>query len=34
VGSGKTVGMLSVRSATGAVWFHSWHGAFLAGRDF
>ena len=32
--SGKTVGMLSVRSATGAVWFHNWHGTFLADRDF
>jgi hypothetical protein len=34
VQSGRPVGMLSVRSATGAVWFHSWHGTFLGDRDF
>ena len=26
---GKTVGMLSVNSYSGQVWYHSWHGAFL-----
>jgi len=27
---GKTFGMLSVNAATGVVWYHGWHGAFLA----
>lgn len=31
---GKTVGMLSVHATSGAVWFHTWHGTFLADRDF
>lgn len=26
---GKIYGMLSVNSNTGAVWYHSWHGAFV-----
>jgi hypothetical protein len=26
----QTVGMLSVHAATGAVWYHSWHGRFIA----
>jgi len=26
---GETVGMLSVNGATGAVWYHTWHGTFL-----
>jgi hypothetical protein len=26
----QTVGMLSVNAATGAVWYHSWHGRFIA----
>lgn len=32
--SGKTVGMVSVSASTGAVWYHTWHGAFLAEREF
>jgi hypothetical protein len=32
--NGTKVGMLSVNSATGAVWYHRWHGRFLADRDF
>jgi len=32
--SGKTTGMLSVNASTGAVWYHSWHGRFLAERKF
>lgn len=31
---GKTVGMLSVNATTGAVWYHGWHGVFLAERSF
>jgi hypothetical protein len=27
---GKPAAMLSVNQATGAVWYHGWHGAFLA----
>jgi hypothetical protein len=27
---GKTYGMLSVNASTGAVWYHGWHGRFLA----
>lgn len=26
----KIVGMLSVNASTGAVWYHSWHGRFIA----
>jgi hypothetical protein len=25
--------MLSVNASTGAVWYHAWHGIFLAERD-
>jgi hypothetical protein len=32
--NGKTVGMLSVNASTGAVWYHGWHGVFLAERGF
>jgi hypothetical protein len=32
--AGKTVGMLSVNASTGAVWYHGWHGLFLAERMF
>jgi hypothetical protein len=32
--NGKTHGMLSVNASTGAVWYHGWHGAFLAEHDF
>jgi hypothetical protein len=32
--TGGTVnGMLSVNAATGAVWYHSWHGRFIARED-
>ena len=31
---GHPVGMLSVNTTTGAVWYHTWHGSFLAERDF
>lgn len=27
---GRITGMLSVQAATGQVWYHSWHGAFIA----
>jgi hypothetical protein len=30
----KTVGMLSVRISTGAVWYHGWHGTFRNERQF
>jgi hypothetical protein len=30
VSAGGTVGMLSVNAATGAVWYHTWHGTFIA----
>ena len=31
---GKTAGMLSVNASTGAVWYHGWHGRFIAEREF
>lgn len=31
---GKKGGMLSVNARTGAVWYHGWHGAFLAARAY
>jgi hypothetical protein len=34
VKDGKTYGMLSVNASTGAVWYHGWHGRFLAEREF
>ena len=30
---GNTVGMLSVNATTGAVWYHTWHGTFIAKED-
>ncbi|MCG2805291.1 hypothetical protein [Propionicimonas sp.] len=30
---GVTVGMLSVNATTGAVWYHTWHGSFIAKED-
>ena len=27
---GKITGMLSVNAYTGQVWYHNWHGAFIA----
>jgi hypothetical protein len=34
VKAGKTFGMLSVNASTGAIWYHGWHGTFLAEKDF
>jgi hypothetical protein len=31
---GKTAGMHSVNATTGAVWYHAWHGRFLAEHEF
>jgi hypothetical protein len=31
--NGKTSGMLSVNGYTGAVWYHTWHGEFIAAKD-
>jgi hypothetical protein len=31
--NGHPVGMLSVNASTGAVWYHNWHGHFLASSD-
>ena len=31
---GKEAAMISVNAATGAVWYHGWHGGFLAGREY
>lgn len=31
--NGTVTGMLSVNSSTGAVWYHTWHGAFIAMED-
>jgi len=33
VSGGNTVGMLSVNATTGAVWYHTWHGTFIAKED-
>lgn len=30
---GKTIGMLSVNGATGAVWYHTWHGTFVSEKE-
>lgn len=30
---GTTAGMLSVNATTGAVWYHTWHGTFVAEED-
>jgi hypothetical protein len=30
---GSVSGMMSVSSATGAVWYHTWHGAFITMED-
>ncbi len=32
--NGKNAGMLSVNATTGAVWYHAWHGTFLAEQEF
>ena len=31
--NGKTYGMLSVNGYTGAVWYHTWHGDFVASKE-
>ena len=31
--NGAVIGMMSVRSVGGAVWYHTWHGAFIAMED-
>jgi hypothetical protein len=31
--NGKTYGMLSVNGYSGAVWYHTWHGEFVAARE-
>lgn len=31
--AGKTLSMLSVNAVTGAVWYHTWHGRFVASED-
>ena len=31
--NGKTYGMLSVNGYSGAVWYHTWHGAYVGGKD-
>ena len=31
--NGVITGMLSANSSTGAVWYHTWHGAFIAMED-
>jgi hypothetical protein len=31
--NGVVSGMMSVNSSTGAVWYHAWHGAFIAMED-
>ena len=30
---GRPIGMLSVNAYTGAVWYHVWHGTFIAEKD-
>jgi hypothetical protein len=32
--NGKTFGMLSVNRTSGAIWYHGWHGTFLAEKQF
>jgi hypothetical protein len=31
---GKTYGMLSINATSGIVWYHGWHGTFLAEHEF
>jgi len=33
VSGGKTAGMLSVDATTGQVWYHTWHGTYIASED-
>jgi hypothetical protein len=32
--NGKTYGMLGVNGYTGQIWYHSWHGKFVAMKEF
>lgn len=32
--NGKIYGMLSVNGYAGQVWYHNWHGAFIAAKEF
>ena len=32
--SGQVEGMLSVNGYSGAVWYHSWHGAFIGMKEY
>lgn len=34
VRGGTIAGMVSVNASTGQVWYHSWHGAFVAEKEF
>lgn len=34
VRTGAKYGMLSVNGASGQVWYHTWHGKFIQGREF
>jgi hypothetical protein len=34
VRGGRIAGMVSVNASTGQVWYHSWHGAFVAEKEF
>jgi hypothetical protein len=31
--NGKVTGMMSINSSSGAVWYHTWHGTFIAMQD-
>ena len=31
--NGEVSGMMSVNASSGAVWYHTWHGAFIAMED-
>jgi hypothetical protein len=33
VATGTKYGMLSVNGSTGQVWYHTWHGSFIAGKE-
>lgn len=33
VAGGKPAGMVSVNAATGQVWYHTWHGTYIASED-
>ncbi|HSE42429.1 MAG TPA: hypothetical protein VLH08_16810 [Acidobacteriota bacterium] len=32
--TGAKFGMLSIHSSTGQVWYHTWHGRFIGGKEF